>query len=184
MPVEHYHPPLRIHDAVYDLSHLHAFRFEAMSVKVPRPLRINVRFTNHCFSEVFDPAKHLAEEPVIMDGRRRRVFCPDRYALSLRLPGLIRALADPGAYVHETVERRNWMYAAVVEIPVATSRYQIFFELRRTIPDRRRLQDLDMVVESAYPADPARPQPNILGRVRFLLLAGSLYVGKRTSTRR
>jgi hypothetical protein len=41
-----------------------------------------------------------------------------------------------------------------VEVPIAGTRNQIFFELRRTIPERRRLQDLDMVVESAYPADP------------------------------
>jgi hypothetical protein len=36
-----------------------------------------------------------------------------------------------------------------VEVPIAGTRYQIFFELRRTFPERRRLQDLDMVVESA-----------------------------------
>jgi hypothetical protein len=52
------------------------------------------------------------------------------------------------------------------------------------MPERRRLQDLDMVVESAYPADPGRPEPNILGRVSFLLLAGSLYTGKPVTTRR
>jgi hypothetical protein len=76
------------------------------------------------------------------------------------------------------------MYAATVEIPVAGTRYQIFFELRRAVPERRRLQDLDMVVESAYPADPSRPEPNILGRVNFLLLVGSVSVGKPVTTRR
>lgn len=60
----------------------------------------------------------------------------------------------------------------------------IFFELRRTVPKRRQLQDLDMVVESAYPADPNRPEPNILGPVRFALLAGSLFLGKTITTRR
>ena len=65
-----------------------------------------------------------------------------------------------------------------VEVPIAGTRYQIFLELRRTIPERRRLQDLDMVVESAYPADPDRPEPNILGPVWFALLAGSLYLRK------
>lgn len=184
MPIEHYHAPLHIHGQVYDLSHLDPFQFEANSVKVPRPLRINVRFTTHCFSEAFDPARHSADEPAIMDGQRRRAFCPDRYALSPRLPDLIRRLANPGARVHETAARRNWMYGATVEIPVAGTRYQIFFELRRTVPERRRLQDLDMVVESAYPADPSRPEPNILGRVNFLLLAGSVYVGKPVTTRR
>jgi hypothetical protein len=184
MPIEHYHAPLRIRGRIYDLSHLDPFQFEVSSTKVPRPLRINVRFTNHCFSEAFDSAKHPNDEPAIMDGARRRAFCPDRYALSPRLPGLIRGLAAPSARVHETAARRNWMYAATVEAPTIGTRYQIFFELRRTVPERRRLQDLDMVVESAYPADPSRPEPNILGRVSFLLLAGSLHVGKPVTTRR
>lgn len=184
VPAEHYHPPLRIRGQVYDLSHLHPFQFDVSSSKVPRRLRINVRFTNHCFSEAFDPAKHPADEPVIPDGQRRRAFCPDRYDLSPRLPSLIRGLADPAARVHETAARRNWMHAALVEVPFAGTRYQIFFELRRTVPERRRLQDLDMVVESAYPADPSRTEPNILGPVRFALLAGSLYLGKVVTTRR
>ena len=127
MSVEHYHPPLRLRGQVYDLSHLDPFQFEASSAKVPRPLRINVRFTTHCFSQAFDPARHPTDEPPIMDGQRRRAFCPDRYALSPRLPTLIRGLANPSARVHETAARRNWMYAAIVEVPVAGTRYQVFF---------------------------------------------------------
>jgi len=183
-PAEHYHPSLRLRGQVIDLAHLDPFVFEAASTKVPRPLRINVRFTNHCFSETFDPARHPADAPVILDGRRRRIFCPERYELSHHLPDLIRGLAHPGARVHQTAARRNWMYAATVELSAAGTRYQIFFELRRATPERRRLQDLDLVVESAYPADPDRPSPNVLGRVSFLLLAGSLYAGKPVTTRR
>jgi hypothetical protein len=175
---------LCIRGEIYDLSHLEPFQFDVLSSKVSRSLRINVRFTNHCFSEAFNPEKHQADEPVISDGQKRRAFCPDRYALSLRLPSLIRGLADPAVRVHETAARRNWMHAALVDVPSTGTQYQIFFELRRTVPDRRSLQDLDMVVESAYPADPSRAKPNILGPVRFALLAGSLYLGKVVKTRR
>ena len=184
MLTEHYHPALDIRGQVYDLSHLNPFVFEASSSKVPRPLRINVRFTNHCFSEMFDPARHPHDEPFIMDGQRKRAFCPTRYALTPRLPELIRCLADPAAKVHQTAARRNWMHAAIIEAPIVGTRYQVFFELRKTVPERQRHQDLDMVVESAYPADPNRPEPNILGRVSFLLLAGSLFIGKPVTTRR
>jgi hypothetical protein len=184
MSREPYHPPALHRGRSYDLSHLNPFVFEAASAKMPRPLRVNVRFTNHCYSEAFDPTRHAPEDPTIQDGVRRRVFAPERYALSQHLPGLIRGLASPGTRVHETAARRNWMYAAAMEIPVTNTRYQIFFELRRTMPERRRFQDLDMVVESAYPADPNRPAPNVLGRMNFLLLAGSVYLGVKTSTRR
>ena len=184
MPFVHYHPPLCLNGRVLDLSHLDPFRFEVNSGKVPRPLRINVRFTNHCYSEAFDPTRRRPDEPAIMDGKRQRTFNSDRYALSHRLPGLVRRLAEPGARVHETASRRNWMYAVTMEIPVLGTRYQIFFDLRRTTAERRALQDLDMVVESAYPADPDRRAPNILGRMSFLLLAAGVYLGKPVTTRR
>jgi hypothetical protein len=184
MARDHYHPPISINGILHDLAHLAPFLFEANSAKIQRPLRINVRFTNHCYSEAFHPDIHAPDALVIRDGVRRRTFCLDRYNLSHRLPGLIRNLANPNARVHQTASRRNWMYAAIVEVPVPTTRYQIFFELRRTVQERRHLQDLDMVVESAYPAASGRPEPNILGRVNFLLLAGSLYAGKHVTTRR
>lgn len=178
-----YSTPLVIRGEAHDLAHLDPFTFEVASNKVPRPLRVNVRFTNHCYTEAFDPARHPPDEPPVMDGVRRRAFAPDRYALSHRLPGLIRGLADPRAKVRETGSRRNWMYSAIVEVPAEGTRYGVFFELRRTPPDRRRLSDLELVVESAYPADPARPEPNILGPVGFVLLVGSTFLGRRVSTR-
>jgi len=76
------------------------------------------------------------------------------------------------------------MYATTIAIPVSDTHYRIFFDLRRSVSERRRFQDLDMVVESAYPADPARVAPNVLGRMNFALLAGNVFTGRSTSTRR
>ncbi len=101
--------PIETVNALLDVPYLAPFRFTADNAKAVKELRIYVRFSNHCFSEAFDPARHSPDEPVIMDGRKRRVFCPDRHRLSFRLPGLIRGLATPGARVHETAARRNWM---------------------------------------------------------------------------
>jgi hypothetical protein len=42
------------------------------------------------------------------------------------------------------------MSAATVQVPTTDTVYQIFFELRRATPERRRLRDRDMVLESAY----------------------------------
>jgi hypothetical protein len=179
-----YSTPLVIRGEAYALVHLDPFTFAVASDKVPRPLLVNVRFTSHCYTDAFDATRHPADEPAIMDGVRRRAFAPVRYALSHRLPALIRSLADPRAKVRETSARRNWMYSAVVDIPAEGTRYAVFFELRRTPAERRRLSDLELVVESAYPMDPARPEPNILGAVGFVLLAGTIFLGKRVSTRR
>jgi hypothetical protein len=70
--------------------------------------------------------------------------------LSFQRPDLIRGLASPGARGHETAARRNRMSAATVQVPTTDTVYQIFFELRRATPERRRLRDRDMVLESAY----------------------------------
>ena len=168
----------------FDLSHLAPFRFTADSAKAGKPLVIFARFSNHCYSEAFDSGSHDPNGAVIMDGRKRRVFSPLRHRLSLLLPGLVKGLSAPGIRVHETMARRNWMYAVTVDIPEAGTRYQIFFDLRRAPAERRQSQDLEMMVESAYPADPERARPNILGRVGFLLLAGSVYTGRKVMTRR
>lgn len=180
----HYHPPLQLREKEFDLSHLDPFQFEITTDKFPRPLTTNVRFTNHCFSERFDVNRHLPDEPEIMDGIRRRAFCPIRYSLSFRLPELVRGLSDNRAKVHQTSAIRNWMYSTTVEELTAGTRYQIFFELTRTANARRHLHDLDMVVESAYPAASTQNNPNILGLVRFALLAGNTYIGRPTATRR
>ena len=41
-----------------------------------------------------------------------------------------------------------------------------------------------MVVESAYLAASGRPEPNILGRVNFPLLAGNVYLVGKVETHR
>ncbi len=68
-------------------------------------------------------------------------------------------------------------------IPGAGTRYLIFFDLRRSPAERRGSQDLEMMVESAYLADPDRRRPNILGRVGFLLLAGACLYRAKITTR-
>ena len=76
------------------------------------------------------------------------------------------------------------MYSTVVEIPAEGTPYNVFFKFSRTVPERQKLSDLELVVESAYPADPGRAEPNILGRVSLVLLTGSTFLGKRIGTRR
>lgn len=175
--------PLIIRTQVQHLSHLRPFVFQAMSNKVARPIRIGVRFTNHCFTEGFDETKHQAREIIVKEGPRYRVFSPARHACSFRLPALVRGLADDRIRVFQTSARRNWMYAAILDPPDGAARYQIFFMLRRSAPDRRAGQDLDLVVESAYLADPEQAKPNVLGRIGFALLAGQVFLGNPVSTR-
>ena len=178
-----YHRSLTIAGQIYDFPHLEPFQLVVASQKVGRLLRIHVRFTTHCFSEGFDPTIHAQSAFTFPDAAGRpRVFSPVRYALSRQLPDALRRLDHPKAQVRQTTQRRNWLHSIMVSSPAGP--YHIFFELRRAPADERPLQDLNLTVESAYPQDAAKPPPSVLGATSFLLLAGKIYKGEPTATRR
>ena len=188
-----YFAPLTVGGILRDLGHLDPVRFQVPSEKLRRAVTVRCRFSNHVFTRAFDEAD-AADTPVIMDGVRRRVFCPDRYQLSFCLPGAILGLREPRIYVRETKARRNWLYVASIELPVAENsknvgdgvpsnpvRYQVFFALRKAGKGGATREDVEMVVESAYAEDPARP-PELLGRALFAGLATAAVEGRQVHT--
>ncbi len=90
-----YFPPLNIGGTVYDLGHLDPVRFQVPSEKLRRAVTIRCRFSNHVFTRTFDPRVDPAGTTIVMDGIRQRVFCPDRYRMSVHLPGAIVGLREP-----------------------------------------------------------------------------------------
>jgi hypothetical protein len=178
-----YHLPLEIQGRTYEFSHLEPFQMDVDSTKVGRTLRIHVRFTMHCFTKGYNAATHHPNEPVLRDaGGRARSFCTVRYGLSPRGAHMIRALNNPKAAVMQTAEERNWLHSVTVDQP--DGKYHVFFELRRTPPVSRHLQDLSLVVESAYPQDTANRLPAVRGSMGFILLCGKVYTGEPVATRR
>lgn len=147
-----YHKPIVIEGQHFAFPHLEPFIFSFDDLRRERPLTytLNVRFTNHCFSAEFDPARHT-EAMVVWDGKQKRGFEAERYALSSRLPGIIHAL--PTQKVYQTWERRNYVaYEVLVELS-AGEVYRVFLNLRKA--GQRSAQrgcNLDLFVESAYPA--------------------------------
>lgn len=177
-----YHPPLTIAGQTYAFPHLEPFQMAVASQKVGRPLSIHVRFTNHCFSVALETAAQPQGAHSFPDGGGRpRVFCPVRYGLSRQLPVVVQQLNHPAAKVRQTVQRRNWLHSVQVVGPAGP--YLIFFEIRRASQDKRHLQDLDLIVESAYPQGASQP-PALLGSMNFVLLAGKTYMGEPVATRR
>jgi hypothetical protein len=177
-----YHPPLTVAARVYHFPHLEPFQIVVSSDKVGRDLRIHVRFSNHCFSEGFDAAIHPPGTITFPDGGgRQRVFSPERYGLSQQLPGVLQRLNHPKAKVWQTAQRRNWLHSLVVDN--GTGPYHIFFEMRRAPADERHLQDLNMIVESAYQQGAGQP-PAVLGKIGFVLLVGKVFKEEPTATKR
>lgn len=178
-----YFPPVTANGITYDLDHLDPLTLQVESTMANKVLKVGVRFSNHCFTGEYLPATHPAGFPVLLDaGKRERSFCHVRYSLSQQLPAVVQGLTHPKVQVWQTAERRNWVYSMTIPNPAGA--YHVFFELRRAAAADRALQDLNLVVESAYPEDPARGGPNVLGRMGFVLLCGKVYTGKPLATKR
>lgn len=139
-----------------------------------KTLRVHVTFTTHCFTEQFGKIPHPNGDPIIdEDTKRPRTFCPVRYGLSYSLPALVNGLS--GAVVNQTAAQRNWVYSTTIASPAGP--YHIFFEISRSPAHKRTWQDLDMVIESAYPETGSPPA--IRGQKPFALLCGETYTGNK-----
>ena len=173
-----YHPPLTVAGQTYDFAHLDPVTFRTPSRKLGRDITTWCRFTTHAFSR----SPGAGEVADLMDeGRRPRVFCPERHHLSLHLLGAILQLTDPARHVWETATERNWLHQAGVEIVAAGARttYQVFFAVKKA---RRSEQfDVEMTVESAYAFDPLRP-PKLRGRTVIAGLLTATVEGRKLHT--
>lgn len=173
-----YHGPLLVRGTAHDLAHLDPVTFRTPSRKLGRDISTWCRFTTHTFSRSPEPG----ETADLMDeGRRPRVFCPDRHRLSFHLPGAVLQLADPGRHVWETASERNWLHRAEVEIVEAGDRtaYQVFFAIKKA--RRSEPFDVEMTVESAYAFDPLRP-PKLRGRTVIAGLLTATVEGRKLHT--
>lgn len=148
-----HHPRLTILNVTHDFAHLDPVTFRTPSQKLGRDIATWCRFTTHTFSR--SPEAGEAAD-LVDEGRRPRVFCPERHQLSLHLPAAVAQLADPARRVWETASERNWLHQVEVEVVEAGARtaYQVFFAVKKTRRDEPF--DVEMTVESAYAFDPAR----------------------------
>lgn len=176
-----YHQPIIAGNVTYGLDHLDPVTFATPSTKLRREIVTWCRFTTHVFTR--QPATGERGPFLLDEGSRPRVFCPDRYRLSISLPAVMLLLRDPGRYVTETASERNWLHRAEMEIETAAGlvAYQVFFAVKKA----RRVDrhDVEMTVESAYAFDPARP-PHVRGRMVIAGLLTATVEGRTPHTRR
>lgn len=177
-----YWPPLVVAGASISLAHLepHGLDCPTTEAGLPNPLRINVVYGDHCFSEGYDPAKHPAglllpwTSPASRD---RRAFSAARHALSHNLPCMVRSL--PTARVNFTSEERNYVYFITLTAAAAAGGfYPMFFQIKRAVGEAARLGfHLELHVVSAY--QPDRPIAVRREAIRFLVLASKVHRGEK-----
>lgn len=179
-----YWPALVASGRRIDLAHLdpHGLDCPTTEANLPNPMRINVVYGDHCFSEGYDPSKHSADLLLPWTApasRDQRAFSADRHALSHNLPGMVRAI--PKARVNFTSEERNYVYSVTLPAPEGAaggSPYPMFFQLKRATGEALRQGfHLEMHVVSAY-----QPSQRVAIRresIRFLVLASKVHRGER-----
>ena len=162
-----YWTPLIVDGVAIDLAHLEPFEFQMAPRDWTELATISVRFTDHCFTEAFDPRHHTA---VVVTSQsspsESRGFAPDRYELSKLLPGILSSL---GAKRVASTREGNLVYVELA----GGARYAVFFTLRRHNPRRAEL-----FVVSAYPMEEGR-RPADTGSMRFDLALAKVLRGER-----
>jgi hypothetical protein len=140
----------------------------------PNGVTIDVVYTNHCFSEGYDADLHDDDAVEVMDGPRKRVFCPIRYGLSTALPVIIEAL--PTAKVYLTPEA-NFVHIAARN-DGGEGDYRMFLRLKRAAAAADH--HLRMVVESAYSPEPGQAlRLAAMTKIRFALLVDKTMHGEK-----
>jgi hypothetical protein len=153
----------------YPVNHLHPFRIilflPASSGSDDIELDLEVGFSMHTFTR----GRCAADSSVSIyaDARECRTFDEERYALSHRLPDLVRSLTSRKCY-----HARNQNYLSVdgISTPEVTSDYRVFFVLRRSRKDSASQRScVRLIVQSAYATPPSSRGKERPIRFRVLL---------------
>lgn len=118
---------------------------------------VDLTYSKHCYSEELKGDKPEGAY-VFMDRDQERIFCPNRHAYSLSLPGLVNEFfAKPTTSVQKVKWKSNWVYYRLSMTPPLKSghRYYVFFNIKQKLIDRDTADPyfMSMYIESAYARD-------------------------------
>ena len=171
-----YFPTLAVEGSLVSFGHLEPRQLVVPTQAKPTGVLVDVVFSNHCFSESFNPGAHVGGVVDVWDGGKRRIFDQTRYTLSLALPAIVDAL--PFSPVFRTPEANFVRITAPLGAPGVD--YRMFFRLERA--GRGAGYDLKLRVESAYSPNPGQAVPTRdMTKVRFVMLVDKTLRGERIS---
>ena len=139
----------------------------------PGGATIDVRFSNHCFSEAYNAATHAGSIVDVWDRGLRRVFSQQRYDLSLGLRDIIEAL--PTSPIFLTPEAN--FVRVMIPVDHGIGEYRVYFNAKHG----RDACDVSLFIESAYPPDFSKQvlKPSQMTKVRFSVLVDKTIRGEK-----
>jgi hypothetical protein len=153
----------RIAGVDYDLTHLDPFDMVVHDRAGQEVCTARVTFGCHTFTREWRAGDPLDHRVVV--GSETRCFCPDRYALSLGLPQMIREAGNGNAHFSQ---RQNFL----IRKQVQGGPYAVFFGLARA---RKPGIAVAMFVDSAYVKAKLPPKLDAIG---FAVLMGKVAKGQ------
>jgi len=173
------HPPFFEHKGErYDLTHLQPIQVTlTLNAHKDNPeleLVIDVKFSNHCYSEG-EPKTAGTPHDLVDHNNWRRWFCPDRHASSLILPELITQFPTKKCLF---TGKHNWLIIELTGENGEFHNFHVYFTLRKnTAVDNGLL----LFIESAYKKTKGDNSPKRRGRMdrtAFAMLARKTLEGK------
>lgn len=166
-------PTLLVAGAPVNFDHLEPFQFLFATEARPDGATIDIRFSNHCFSEAYNATIHVGSIVDVWDRGQRRVFSQQRYDLSLGLKNIIEAL--PTSPIFLTPEAN--FVRIVIEGAEGIGEYRVYFSAKHG----RGTSDISLFIESAYPPDFSKQvlKPSQMTKVRFAVLVDKTIRGEK-----
>lgn len=180
---------LLINEQLVDISHLrHVTRYMTLDLDggiQKKNARVEFGFSSHCYSRGPFEGEVIPSAMLVPDGSeyspRHRIFCPDRYRLSLNLVGLIDRLIDSNGHVLRSIHV-NFYSTTIVTIGQdggeIEAPYYVFMSAKKK-QDPNQPPKIAVFVESAYPGNPSIPPPKPASApIKFSAMLGKVWSGR------
>jgi hypothetical protein len=165
-------PAFRHAGMVYDLSHLDPSVVQYIQpgtdTVAAKVYNVNVIYTQHCFTRDIPRSGAYDQTLAHKDGKEVRLFDVDRWELSKRLPGIVRALTERTC---RHAKENNFVTVEAVTEDGDVLEYDIFFVASKAM----RPGFINLIIQSAY----LREQKQMGKRVSFLTILFSALSGKK-----
>ncbi len=163
-------------EKTYDLSHLNTFEMccvqAAKGGKPERHYHFKVTFSVHCFTRGQKHDEAVEPELLYRDSRETRIFDFRRYALSKRLPDIVKELGQTRKCFH--TGKGNYFTVDVQNQDGSVEEYDVYFKVSRSGKGK-----LSLFVQSAYIRDQNhkgnRPKKK---PISFMVIAYNTQLGK------